>query len=135
MKKTYTKEERQAYYQGLRKRWQAAKDISNEDEIRAIMMQSGLNFSVRSYAYVAMQLRALGLEGVPYVDTKTFMAWKESGFMVRKGEKSQIEGITWIAINGKEAEAPEDGDEKKHGYVMPKAYALFHRSQVEELRA
>jgi len=100
------------------------------------MMQHGLNFSLRSYAYVAMQLRALGLEGVPYVDTKTFMSWKESGFIVKKGEKSQIDGITWIAINGKEAEAPEDGgDEKARGYVMPKAYALFHRSQVEPLRA
>jgi len=35
MKKTYTKEERHVYYQSLRKRWQAAKDISNK-------MKSGL---------------------------------------------------------------------------------------------
>ena len=132
MKKEYTKEEKAAYYKGLRERWQAAKNIGNEDEVKAVMMQHGLNFSFRSYMYVAMQLKALGLEGIPYVDTKTFLGWKENGFMVRKGEKSNIDGLTWIAIGGKEVENPEDGEAEK-GYVMPKAYHLFHRTQVEAL--
>jgi len=131
MRKEYTKEERAAYYKGLRERWQAAKNVGNEDEIKAIMMQNGLNFSVRSYAYVAMQLRALGLDGIPYVDTKTFMGWKENGFMVRKGETSQIDGLTWIAVGGKEIEVPEGEDGKTAGYAMPKAYHLFHRTQVD----
>jgi hypothetical protein len=127
-KKTYTKEERATYYKQLRERWNKAKEIGNEDEIKAVMMQHGLNFSVRSYCYVMMQLRALGLEGIPYVDTKTFMGWKENGFMVRKGEKSNIDGITWIGIDGKEK---TDEGEKEHHYAMPKAYHLFHKSQVE----
>lgn len=134
MKKTYTKEERAAYYKRLRENWSAAKEVGNEDEIKAIMMQHGLNFSVRSYCYVAMQFRALGLDGIPYIDAKTFMGWKESGFMVRKGEKSQIDGITWIGVEGKEVDTPE-GNEKKGGYAMPKAYHLFHKSQVEPLAA
>ncbi len=130
--KTYTKEEKAAYYKGLRERWQAAKNVGNEDEVKAIMLQHGLNFSFRSYMYVKMQLQALGLDGIPYVDTKTFLGWKENGFMVRKGEKSNIDGLTWIAIDGKEIEAPDgNGDEKKPGYAMPKAYHLFHRSQVD----
>ena len=131
MKKEYTKEERQAYYKALRERWQAAKAVGNEDEVKAIMMQHGLNFSFRSYMFVKLQMNALGLDGIPYVDTKTFLGWKENGFMVRKGEKSQIDGLTWIAVNGKEAEAPAEGDDEKHGFVMPKCYHLFHRSQVE----
>jgi len=130
MKKEYTKEERQAYYKALRERWQAAKNVGNEDEVKAVMMQHGLNFSFRSYMFVKMQMNALGLDGIPYVDAKTFMGWKENGFMVRKGEKSQIDGLTWIAVNGKEIE-PAEGDEEKHGFVMPKCYHLFHRSQVE----
>lgn len=135
MKKQYSKEERQEYYRALRARWQKAKEIANEDEIKAIMMAHGLNFSVRSYAYVAMQLRALNLEGIPYVDTKTFMGWKESGFMVRKGEKSLMDGLTWVTVEGKETEPTDNAgeSEKSRGYAMPKAYALFHRSQVEPL--
>jgi hypothetical protein len=131
MKKEYTKEERAAYYKSLRERWQAAKNVGNEDEIKAIMMQHGLSFSVRSYTYVLMQLQALGLTGIPYIDTKTFVGWKENGFMVRKGEKSQIDGLTWITVEGKETEQTEDEGPK--GYAMPKSYHLFHRSQVEEI--
>src|SRR3989304_5232209 len=112
MTKEFTKEQKAAYYKSLRERWNKAKAIANEDEIKAIMMQHGLNFSVRSYAYVSIQLKALGLEGIPYIDTKTFMAWKENGFMVKKGEKSQIDGITWIGIDGKEA--TEDGEKEYH---------------------
>ncbi len=130
MKKEFTKEEKVAYYKGLRERWQAAKNVGNEDEVKAVMMQHGLNFSFRSYMYVKIQLNALGLDGIPYVDTKTFLGWKENGFMVRKGEKSQIDGLTWITVGGKEVENPEDGEAEK-GYAMPKAYHLFHRSQVD----
>ena len=131
MKKEYTKEERQAYYKALRERWQAAKNVGNEDEVKAVMMQHGLNFSFRSYMFVKLQMNALNLDGIPYVDAKTFMGWKENGFMVRKGEKSQIDGLTWIAVNGKETEAPAEGEDEKHGFVMPKCYHLFHRTQVE----
>ena len=137
MSKQYTREQKTAYYQSLRNRWQATKNVGNEDEIKAVMMERGMNFSVRSYILVDMQLRALGLEGIPYVDTKTYQGWKESGYQVKKSEKSQIDGITWIAVHGKEIEEPTDEDtgNGKAGYAMPKAYALFHRSQVEELRA
>uniref|UniRef100_A0A6H2A5J6 Uncharacterized protein n=1 Tax=viral metagenome TaxID=1070528 RepID=A0A6H2A5J6_9ZZZZ len=133
MKKEYTKEERAAYYKALRERWQAAKNVGDEDEVKAVMMQHGLNFSFRSYMFVKMQMNALGLDGIPYVDAKTFMGWKENGFMVRKGEKSQIDGLTWIAINGKETEAPAEGESENHGFVMPKCYHLFHRTQVDAI--
>jgi len=61
MKKEYTKEERAAYYKGLRERWQAAKNVGDEDEVKAVMMQ------LRSYMFVKMQ-HALGLDGIPYMD-------------------------------------------------------------------
>ena len=59
----------------------------------------------------------------------TFEQWKERGFIVRKGEKSLISGITWVSVEGKEGEANDNG------FKFPKEYHLFHRTQVEELKA
>jgi len=133
MKKTYTKEEKAVYYRALRERWNRVKNIANEDEIKAILMAHGLSFSIRSYFLVAQQMAALGLDGIPYVDTKTYKGWQENGFQVRKGEKSNIDGITWIAPSGGEDTAEEVSEEKSH-YVFPKVYHLFHRSQVEAIQ-
>lgn len=47
------------------------------------------------------------------------------------GGQLMIDGLTWIAVNGKEIEIPAEGEDEKHGFVMPKCYHLFHRSQVE----
>jgi hypothetical protein len=136
MKKQYTKEEKAAYFADLRKRW---KEISEsitpdvETQIKAIMKERGLNFSVKSWVMVEQQMRALGLEGLPYVDTKTFLGWKDSGFVVKKGERSKIMGITWINLNEKEEN--EDKVDIKNDYVFPKVYHLFHNSQVEPIAA
>ncbi len=63
------------------------------------------------------------LDGIPYIDCKTFKKWQESGYIVKKGEKSKISGITWISNE-------KDDDEK---FIYPKQYNLFHKSQVTEL--
>jgi hypothetical protein len=133
----HTKEEKEAYFAGLRARWNQAKEwlASNKiDEIEAVMMQNGLNFSIRSYVCVLLQMQAMGLDGIPYVDCKTFGKWKESGFMVRKGEHSRIDGITWKPVKGKNGEAdkvePVNGESS---YMLPVGYHLFHRTQVEPL--
>ena len=65
---------------------------------------------------------------IVYVDAKTFNGWRDSGFKVRKGEKSKIEGMTWIkSIKEKEGEDDEVN-------LYPKRYALFHRKQVEVVK-
>ena len=132
MRKEYTKEEKAAYFKRLRDRWAVTKRISNEDEIKATMIAHGISFSIRSYVFVKMQMNALGLEGTPYVDCKTFMGWKENGFMVRKGETSKIDGITWISPGKGEAESEAEADDKP-GFTFPKVYHLFHRTQVDAL--
>ena len=77
-------------------------------------------------------MQAQQLEGIPYLDARTFQGWKECGFMVRKGEHSTLSGITWIkATTG--SESAEPGEEEK-GFVFPKEYHLFHRSQVEPIQ-
>ena len=133
MKKQFTREEKQIYFKGLREQWAAAKAIANNgkgDEIRAIIATHGMNISVTGYLIVSNQMKALGLDGLPYLDAKTFQGWKDNGFKVRKGEKSQISGITWIGINT--AKEDEDNTESK-SYAMPKAYHLFHRTQVDAI--
>lgn len=130
MKKEFTKEEKAAYYKGLRDRWAKAKELAGQDEAKAIINEHGMNISLRGYMIIAMQMREQGFDGLPYLDAKTFLGWKESGFMVRKGEHSTLEGITWIGVHGKEAD-PETETEEKSGFVMPKCYHLFHRTQVE----
>ena len=134
MKKHFTKEEKAEYFAGLRSRWNAAKSISEEQkqQAAAIMLVHGFNVSAAGYFFVAAQMKAQGLEGIPYIDARTFQGWKESGFHVRKGEHSTISGITWIKATT-ESEATEPDTEEK-GFVFPKEYHLFHRSQVEPIQ-
>jgi len=144
MKKQYSKEEKAAYFKGLRDRWNEIKKAVTEkelDEIKAIILEHGLNVSPYSYAFTASQMRARGLDGIPYLDCKTFMGWKDRGFQVRKGEKSEISGIVWI---GPDADGSEPKEERAQGElkfkadkrppVFPRNYHLFHRSQVEAER-
>ena len=73
-------------------------------------------------------MQRLGLEGIPYLDCKTFHGWKDSGFHVIKGQHSLIKGITWITPTYK---SKETGEEEISDYSFPKEYHLFHRTQVK----
>ena len=124
----YTKEQKRKYFKGLRDRWnQAKQDLTAEKicEIEAIIKTHGMNISNTGFFFVSLQMKRQGLDGLPYLDAKTFKGWLDNGFRVRKGEKSTLSGITWIGT-GK----GEDDDDQS-GYVFPKQYHLFHRSQVD----
>jgi hypothetical protein len=134
MKKQFTKEEKSVYFAGLRSRWNDAKSMSEEEkqQAAAIMLVHGFNVSAVGYYFVAAQMKAQGLEGIPYIDARTFQGWKECGFQVRRGEHSTLSGITWIkALTETESTEPE-GEGK--GFVFPKEYHLFHLSQVEPIQ-
>lgn len=127
----FTKNQKAAYYKELRARWQKAKQLLTESKIKdidAIIATHGLNISRTGFMVVSMQMSSQNLDGLPYLDAKTYKGWQENGFQVKKGEKSTLGSITWIGVKGKEAKPGEDA---KDGFVMPKAYKLFHRSQVE----
>ena len=129
MKKQYTKSEKAEYFKGLRDQWNAAKKYASNGgsaEYQAIIANHGMNISLIGFTLVYHQMKTLGLDGLPYLDCKTFHGWKANGFKVRKGEKSQISGITWIGIS----KSSEDSDEVDT-YAIPKAYHLFHRTQVD----
>lgn len=128
MKTKRSKEEVKAYYKRLREQWAAAKETADVDHISAIIKTHGMNISVWGYAFVAYQMKAKGLDGLPYLDMKTFQGWKENGFMVRKGEKSTAIGLTWVPIGGEK----EDGEEID-AYKIPRTYHLFHKSQVDAI--
>lgn len=121
----HTKEERRAYLKALRDSWKEAKEKADIEGIKAVIEEYGLSVSVYSFAYVSLQMKRLGLSGVPYIDMKTYEGWLESGYQVRRGEKSKVSGIVWIR-------AEKDDGEK--GYSFPKVYHLFHKSQVEEVK-
>jgi hypothetical protein len=74
-------------------------------------------------------MQAQGLDGLPYIDAKTFQGWKESGFVVNKGEHSTLSGLTWIGAKI----TNKDTGEEETAYVFPKEYHLFHRSQVSPI--
>jgi len=124
-----TKIDKKEYYHNLRQRWQQAKELSKtkEDQIKAIISTHGMNISHTGFMLVAQQLKEQSLDGLPYLDAKTYKGWIENGFQVQKGQKSTLSGVTWISVKGK-----ADNDED-NGYMMPKEYKLFHRSQVEEV--
>ena len=128
----YTKEQKQEYFSNLRKQWKETKEQAENDEdgkakYEALIKNSpNHEISYTSFYFVLSAMIRLGLSGSPYIDTKTYKGWLEAGFQVKKGEKSVIDGITWI-------KAVKDEDEDDDGMIYPKVYNLFHRSQVEEI--
>ena len=123
----YTKNEKKQYYANLRRQWKLAKEHANQDEIGAIINNHGLKISISGFAFVSAQMKKLGFDGLPYLDIKTFKGWRDNGFMVKKGEKSQVDGLTWINVRPK----AENEDVIVEPYMMPKVYKLFHKSQVK----
>lgn len=132
-----TKQEKQAYMKQLRKQWQdVKKELSDEQisEIQAIIATHGMNISAMGFFFVSLQMKKQGFTGLPYLDAKTYKGWKQNGFQVKRGEKSVLSGITWINVGGgddpdiadKDHRATDDG-----GFMFPKEYHLFHRSQVD----
>lgn len=135
--KTYTKKEKNKYFSDLRSQWAQVKNSLTAceiDEIKAAIMSHGMNISPWSYAFTLHSMRARGLDGIPYLDCKTFNGWKSAGFKVKKGEHSAIKGITWIGY-GNKSEDPDEASSSNSGGVFPKEYHLFHRTQVEALAA
>ena len=125
----HTKEQKQEYFKQLRTNWQNAKQQLTDEkicEIEAIIKTHGMDISATGFMFVSIQMRHLGLDGIPYLDAKTYKGWKENGYHVKKGEKSLISGITWINCN-------KDDEQHDNDFVFPKSYHLFHRSQVEEI--
>ena len=122
----YTKAQTKRFYKDLRERWAQAKEVAKKNEVQAAFIEAGVQgVSVASWVYVKSQLIAQKKEGTPYVDTKTYKGWVESGFRVRKGEKSSIHGICFTEIPNK--------TDPKSSFSLPTSYALFHRDQVEPI--
>jgi len=123
---TYTKEQKKQYFQDLRENWKISKERASGDAgAEALFNASGITgISYFSFYFVLMQMKAQNFDGLPYIDAKTFHGWKANGYKVRKGEKSTLNGITWINT------AKEDEED---GYLFPKQYHLFHASQVDEM--
>lgn len=119
------------YFKELRSNWQEAKKKSEDpkykDQFLLLLSQSpNLRISPYSFTFTKISMEQQNLEGMPYIDCKTYKNWQENGFTVKKGEKSKIDGITWIASKKKD-------EDEENPMLYPKRYRLFHRSQVEAL--
>ena len=134
MVKTYTKEQKAAYFQKLRDDWKLSKQMAeNNENTKAMFRESGLEgVSLTSFHYVLQQMQAQKINGIPYVHAKTFNKWVEAGFKVKRGSKSTLEGITWVSAKGKEEKEKKNGEEDI-SYIFPKVYHLFHEGQVEAI--
>jgi len=122
-----SKEEIKEYYKTLRERWAKAKELSETDqEAKAIYENLGKDFSYTSFYFTLMDMKEQNLEGIPYIDCKTFKGWIENGYKVKKGEKSKLQGITWVG--------DKKGENEDDLFIYPKVYYLFHKSQVEEIK-
>lgn len=117
--------DKKQFYADLRARYAATKELvdSYQAAYEAASMR-GFVGSVRSFIFVAQQMKALNLDGYPGLDCLTFKKWREIGFTVKKNEHSLIDGLAWVPVSKK----VEGGDAES--FLMPKAYNLFHRSQV-----
>ena len=68
--------------------------------------------------------------GIPE-EIHTFEGWKERGFGVRKGEKSDIRITIWK--HGTKKIKDKDGNETEKSAMFLKESAFFRRSQVDEI--
>jgi len=132
--KKFSKDEKKKYFEDLRLDWQRSKALAENDlQAEALFRESGLKgVSYFSFYYILKQIRALKLKGLPYVDCKTFKGWLENGYKVKKGEKSKLQGITWLGVK-EDSKVASSKDKEKIKFLYPKVYHLFHKSQVEEL--
>lgn len=130
MKKQFTPEQKKQHFTQLRQQWQQAKNLSQSDELAAIYSQlrnMGIgDISLYNVSLILMQAQQLGLQGLPYLDFKTYEGWRKVGYQVKRGEKSPVYSITWVGASNQ-----EEGEESKVRY--PKLTHLFHSSQVEAL--
>lgn len=62
----------------------------------------------------------------------TFAGWKERGYMVKKGEHSDIKFAVWKYIKRKPKDMDEEEAQEK-GYCRLKTAAWFKFSQVEPI--
>lgn len=130
--RTFTKAEKNAHFEKLRKLWNDAAEFAKDEAALAAHAEAkrmGVEVSIRSFCLVSEQMKSLNLQGTPYIDTKTFNGWTSAGFKVKKGERSKLSSI--VFIGAKDSDADDDG--KKSGYVFPKECHLFHVSQVEPI--
>ncbi len=137
MKTKYTPEQKKEYFASLRTRWAANKATADNDadaraQYDAMMKESPSGkISFYSFYFTLQDMRRQGLDGLPYIDAKTYKGWKEAGFAVKKGQHSPLAGITWMLVSSNDKDGMED--EEGNGYLIPKQYALFYRSQVEAI--
>lgn len=61
----------------------------------------------------------------------TFAAWKELGYVVKKGQKAIAKFPIWKYVSRKD----EETDDKKSSKMFMKVAAFFSISQVEKLQA
>jgi len=55
----YTKQQKQEYFNKLRARWNVSKKLSENDEtVKALYREVGLNFSYTSFYFTLMDMRA-----------------------------------------------------------------------------
>lgn len=66
----------------------------------------------------------------------TFAAWKQRGYVVRKGEKAVASFPVWKYVTRKNTpDVPQDAEETPNGYCRMKLSNFFAARQVEPLRA
>ena len=70
------------------------------------------------------------VDGIPE-EIHTFEGWKERGYGVRKGEKSDIRITIWK--HGTKKIKDKDGNETEKSAMFLKESAFFRRSQVDEI--
>ena len=70
------------------------------------------------------------VDGIPE-EIHTYEGWKERGFGVRKGEKSDIRITIWKHRTKKVKD--KDGEETEKSSMFLKESAFFRRSQVDEI--
>lgn len=136
-RKTYSQEEKNAYFKSLRDKWSQAKEkvASVQDEFSKVLLLAGRQISPTGYSYIKAQIQENYPDYLPYVDVLTFEGWKAKGYKVKKGEKAIAHGITWIGAKSQEETENQESDSEAKASLYPKTYYVFGKHQVEPINS
>ena len=132
----YTQDQKKEYFKSLRDRWTNSKKLASEDQEAQALYRESITTTISgkisywSFYFTLMDMKREGFSDLPYIDCKTFEGWRKSGFKVKKGEKSRIDGIVWLRFGSKGKIAEEINPLEEEVSLYPKLYHLFHKSQV-----
>lgn len=109
------------------------KKAARQEREKQAMTNAEIIYRASEELVMEGKLNAIVVNGTSILEEiHTFQGWKERGFKVKKGEKSDIKIPIW-KYSSKKVEDKETHEEKEKSSMFMKTAAFFRSNQVERI--